>query len=82
MLRSALYFFTAFCFGVVSTAALADFESARKAIETHDYQTALKQCATDAESGDAGCQDTLGFLYATGQGVPQDYDEAVNGQQI
>ena len=76
MLRSALYFFTAFCFGLASTAALADFESAKKAFETHDYQTALKQCATDAESGDARCQNILGVLYATGQGVPQDYAEA------
>ncbi len=76
MLRSALYFFTVFCFGLASTAALADFESAEKAFETNDPQTAFKQCATDAESGDPKCQTLLGVLYATGQGVPQDYAEA------
>lgn len=30
-----------------------------------------------ADQGDAGAQATLGFMYADGRGVPQDYAEAV-----
>ena len=75
MLRS-VNLFTAFCFGLASTAALADFDASLKAYEVHDYATTFNQCATNAKSGDAKCQIALGELYSNGLGVPQDYAEA------
>ena len=37
----------------------------------------LKEIQTRAEQGDAGAQDKLGVMYYEGQGVPQNYAEAV-----
>ena len=37
----------------------------------------IDQLRLRAEQGDADAQYTLGFMYANGRGVPQDYQEAV-----
>lgn len=51
------------------------------AIDTHndDVQNAIKaaRLRTAAEQGDAEAQDSLGFFYCIGAGVPVDYVEAV-----
>ena len=38
----------------------------------------IEQLRKDAEQGDATAQYNLGVMYAEGQGVPQDYQQAVN----
>ena len=42
-----------------------------------DYATALREYRPLAEQGDAAAQAALGVIYHYGQGVPQDYAEAV-----
>ena len=39
--------------------------------------TEIENLRLAAEQGDAGAQHDLGVMYANGQGVPQDYQEAV-----
>ena len=48
-----------------------------RAIKNGDFATALKEFRPLAENGDAVAQFHLGFLYASGSGVPQDYAEAL-----
>ncbi|MCH7889487.1 MAG: sel1 repeat family protein [Proteobacteria bacterium] len=57
--------------GKLAAAALA------AAAKRGDYDTAFRGFKSAAEQGDAGAQFSLGFMYTTGQGVPQDYAEAV-----
>ena len=54
-----------------------DLESARQAYESGDYKTVTELLIPLAEAGDAEAQTDLGFMYANGLGVPQDYTEAV-----
>ena len=42
-----------------------------------DFATALRESRPLAEQGDAGSQSILGNMYSRGEGVPQDYTEAV-----
>ena len=62
--------------------ALSDSEketlmtAAQQAYEKQDYATALEKWQPLAEAGDAEAQNSLGFLYLKGQGVPQDYAQA------
>jgi TPR repeat protein len=46
------------------------------AYEAGDYPAALRWFRMAAEQGDAAAQLNLGFMYAKGQGVPQDYVQA------
>ena len=46
------------------------------AYERGDYDTAFKELKPLAEQGDTDAQHSLGVMYDTGQGVPQDYKEA------
>jgi len=52
------------------------FEDAVSAHERGDYATALRLLRPLADQGNACAQFNLGFMYANGQGVPQDYTEA------
>ena len=54
-----------------------DLESARQAYESGDYKTVTELLIPLAEAGDAEAQTDLGFMYANGLGVPQDYTEAL-----
>ncbi len=58
---------------LVSTAALADFQSGCAAFDRGDYAAAREQWAPLAKQGDPKAQFRLGCLYAFGQGVPEDY---------
>ena len=40
-------------------------------------QTDVEALRAKAKQGDASAQSNLGFMYATGQGVPQNYAEAI-----
>jgi len=63
---------------VLATPVVAqDFDAGRDAYEAGDYATALENWRPLAEQGDANAQGVLGFMYAKGQGVLQDYAEAV-----
>ena len=53
------------------------FEDAVSALQRGDSPLAARLFRPLAEQGDAGAQNLLGVLYVTGQGVPQDAQEAV-----
>ncbi len=48
------------------------------ALRRHDYAAAIAKFGPLAERGDARAQAYLGFMYANGYGVPQNYIEAAN----
>ena len=70
--------FSVSLFTLIPTAYASDDEG-----KCYEYYTAknLKAavpfCTKAAEQGDAKAQFNLGVLYANGQGVPQDYKQAV-----
>ena len=53
------------------------FEKGLEAYKQRDYATALSEWRPLAERGNADAQVKLGFMYADGLGVPQDYALAV-----
>ncbi len=55
----------------------ADYESAMAAYDAGDYETSVALLIPLAEVGDAQAQNNLGVMYVEGQGVPQDYTEAL-----
>ncbi len=57
--------------------AWAGFAEGVAAYGRGDYATALREFRPFAEQGDANAQFNLGVMYDKGQGVPQDYAEAV-----
>ncbi len=69
----------ALCAGVtlgLTAPAWAGFDEGVAAHERGDYATALREFRSLAEQGHAGAQYNLGFMYSSGQGVPQDYAKA------
>jgi TPR repeat protein len=61
----------------LSVPAWADFEEAAEAFKRGDYDSAYCELRLLAKKGHPVAQFHLGFLYDTGQGVRQDYDEAI-----
>lgn len=55
----------------------ADFQEGMAAMDKGDYATAIKKLLPLAMQGDAEAQSAVGTLYAIGQGVAQDDQEAV-----
>ena len=53
--------------------AWAGFAEGVAAYERGDYATALREWRPLAEQGNVNAQIALGFTYALGRGVPQDY---------
>ncbi len=65
---------------MVALAAMASagaLDDARVAHQRGDYATEFRIVRGLAEQGNPEAQEALGTLYTTGQGVPQDYVEAV-----
>ncbi len=60
----------------------ADFQAGVDAYNRGDYATALREMQLLAEQGNASAQFNLGFMYNKGQGVPQDYTEAVKWYRL
>ena len=60
----------------VGTVWAGPLEDATAANKRGDYATALKAFQSLAAQGNAEAQNSLGELYAKGQGVPQDYAQA------
>jgi TPR repeat protein len=63
---------------LVTPAVGQDYKKGMKAYERGDYVAALRELRPLAKKGDAAAQLNLGNMYLLGQGVPQDYGEAVN----
>lgn len=62
---------------LAGVAVAGPLEDGFAAYQRGDYAEAMRVWQPLAEQGDAFAQGTLGFMYGTGQGVPQDYAEAV-----
>lgn len=60
-----------------SSAVSANFYAGVSAYEAKDYKTALREWRPLAEQGDAAAQFHIGVIYFNGQGVIQDYKEAL-----
>ena len=66
----------------LTASAWAHFYEGLAAYNRGDYATAFEEWLTVAEHGEAGAQYNLGFMYDHGQGVPQDYAEAVRWYRL
>ena len=62
---------------LTDAASAGPFEDALAAYKRKDYASAFSLFRSLAEAGDARAQDNLGVMYSKGDGVPQDYAEAV-----
>ena len=76
MNRTKLVLATVFSMAITPLAA-QDYEKGLEAAQLGDFETALQEWGSLADQGDVDAQKDLGVMYFTGQGVPQDYDEAV-----
>ena len=65
-----------FFFGFMQL-AWAGFDEAVDAYDREDYKTAFRGFSLLAEQGDARAQFNLGVMFANGQGVPKDEQQAV-----
>jgi hypothetical protein len=76
--RVAFCFFAFVCFFcLISPLICGPLEDGLAAYEKEDYESAFRLLQPFAEQGNADAQKCLGYMYDTGQGVPQDYAEAI-----
>ncbi len=61
---------------------MSSYQEGMDAYERGDYDTALKEFLPLAEQGYPLAQATLGLMYAEGEGVAQDYQEAVRWSRL
>jgi len=61
---------------------MSSYQKGMDAYDRGDYGTTLKEFRPLAEQGYPLAQATLGFMYAKGQGVPQDDQEAVKWYRL
>jgi len=68
---------------VLSPSALAADSSSRclQLYERSNFESALPACRKEAKNGNSDAQFILGLMYANGQGVGQNYSEAVRWYQ-
>ena len=66
----------------LTTSAWAGFDEGVAAYDRGDYATALEEWLPIAEQGHAAAQKHLGTMYEFGQGVSQDYAEAVKWYRL
>ena len=59
-----------------------DFQKGLAAAAAGDFVTALKEWKPLALAGDTNAQYNLGLMYNNGDGVPQDYKEAVKWYRL
>jgi uncharacterized protein len=59
-----------------------NLEAGLAAYNSGNYAAALREWRPLADQGNARAQLNLGFMYANGQGVPQDYAEAVRWYRL
>ena len=66
----------------LTTSAWAGWDGSWYAYNRGDYATALEEWLPLANGGDASAGYNLGVMYDHGQGVPQDYAEAVKWYRL
>lgn len=59
-----------------------DFDKGLAAAKAGDFEAALKEWRPLAEQGYSSAQKNLGFMYSTGEGVPQDDAEAAKWYRL
>src|SRR5476651_768958 len=59
-----------------------DFETAKAAYAKYDLRTALRGFRPAAEQGNSDAQLLLGKMYEKGEGVPQNYSEALKWYRL
>jgi uncharacterized protein len=69
-------------FGAPITATAGPLEDARAAYAKGDYATALGLLGPLADQGSAKAQTILGVMNTNGQGVPQNYIEAIKWYRL
>lgn len=69
------------CLFAAAALCAADFKTGLDAYNRGDFATALSEWQPIATAGDPHAEYNLGLLYARGQGVPQDYKQAVEWYQ-
>jgi len=72
----------AFFMTLSSPVAAQDYQKGLATYYAGDYATALQEWTPLAEAGDASAQYNLGLMYDNGQGVPEDYAEAVRWYRL
>jgi TPR repeat protein len=60
----------------LATFAVADTAAGLKALDNHDYATAVREFKAGVDRGEADAQFNLGIMYARGLGVGKDIAEA------
>ena len=77
-----LIFTFLFLFSGFSIPFLEDFQDGKDAYGKEDYKTAHRIFLKVAKKGHTQAQYNLGLMYDKGQGVPQDYKEAVKWTRL
>lgn len=72
-----MYKYSILLFLLIPVSAWADMNDAMQALKSGDYTRAATELKPLAEQGNAVAQSHLGYLYYTGEGVPQSFEEAV-----
>jgi len=72
----------AFLITLSSPVAAQDFQKGLAAAQSGDFATALQEWTPLAEAGVDIAQFNLAQMYSNGQGVPQDYKEAVKWYKL
>lgn len=67
---------------VLPGSALASYDTGAVAAQKGDYATALREWTPLAVKGDVWAQISLGMLYEKGQGVPQEFKDAVKWYRL
>ena len=67
---------------LASPAFAAGLSECNKVYQRGDYAAALKHFMPLAQEGDPKAQTSLGVMYATGQGVPQSFEEALKWYRL
>ena len=65
-----------------SPAWSSDFQEGLVAYANGDYVTALREWTPLAEQGHPEAQSALGFMYDTGQGVPENHETALQWHNL
>ncbi|OAF06587.1 MULTISPECIES: tetratricopeptide repeat protein [Bradyrhizobium] len=76
MIRPTALLIVATVLGMAATGAARADGAGSAAFTRGDYNSAARLLLPQAERGNARAQAMVGFMYATGQGLPQSYDAA------
>ena len=81
-IRAIHFLVLAFLMTLSSPIVAQDFQKGLAAFQAGDYATTLQEWTPLAEAGLAQAQTSLGFMYNNGNGVLQDYKEAVKWYRL